>query len=841
MKKTFFCLLCLLITFQIAYATQVGNGSYRDGGGIPEPSLNPNYKTNNLSGPVHSNDWWTSILIKQYSREIDAFPLIYKFDSSGLGVDYPGGGTYWDNANLDSVIAGYNKDFSLGFDGASVSSASVDGYSDWTVDVAMTGTGGKECKVTLLHGSPFGYATFKNCQPQLDGVTFGSTSFPHNGDKIWVKYGTNYYGFFAPSGTSWTKAGNTISVTLGGSNDYFSFAVMTSSSDLSYFYNHAYAFVSDTTVSWNYDEDSSKVETTYTLTTQLKRSGFSSTPLICLFPHQYKHSNAVTESIEYSTLRGKLELYEGASFTTELDFHGIIPYFPEPISYTGTTYSKYHLQSLVDDIEDDLASEIFTNPYGDETYWIGKRLGRCSKIIPVADQIGDTTARDYFISSLRSELANWYDYDGIETSKYFCYFPISQWGVLIGYPTGAQFHLNWLDDHHFHYGYFVYASAILAMYDSSFINDYGGMVELLIRDYNSPYRNDLMFPFLRCFDIYEGHSWANGYGGGFDDSGCDQESTSEAINSWVGMYLWGLATNNKTYRDAGVYGYVTEISSVKEYWFDEEGDVFHADYRDGGNIMASLVWGGKYEHSTWFSTEPECIHGIQWIPVTPASLYLGYNLTYAESNYDAMVIENGGDENQWHDIIWKYQSLFDPTEVVMKYDENKTADDGNTWAETYNFIQNMKSLGTVDTSVYADAPSYAVFTKSGERTYIAYNPSTTDELKVSFYDPSLLGYFVVPPNSLNASKTFDTPGEEKMIAYPNPCYLSQGYIVHFLKVPADSVIKIYNIVGELVYTSSVVKGGYAEWEGVNHKGKKIASGVYIYSIGNQAGRIAIIK
>jgi len=586
------------------------------------------------------------------------------------------------------------------------------------------------------------------------------------------------------------------------------------------------------------------------LQTELKKAGMSSDTLICLFPHHWRHSAKGLTSISYQTLRGELKLSQGNSFTTQLDFHGIIPYFLEPGDTGGPyPYDKAHLQTLVDHAESMTFAQ--TN-----TYDSGKELGKWARVIPVADAIGDETAKNYFINGLKGRLADWYTYTALEPNKYFCYFSApTKWGGLIGYaPTCGSEDFN---DHHFHYGYFVYASAILGIYNSSFVNDYGGMVELLIKEYACPDRNDPMFPFLRNFDIYEGHGWADGYGD--TGSGNNHESSSEAINSWVGIYLWGLITGNEKYRDLGIYGYVTEISAIDEYWFDKSKENFHTGYRNDGNIMASLVWGEKYEYNTWFSTTPECKHGIQYIPVTPGSIYLAYDKSYAQDDYAHIISENGGPEDElwWHDIIWKFQSLCDPTTVLAKYDDTKAANPGNTWAETYSFIHNMSTLGDVDTSIYADYPSYAVFIKDNERTYAAYNPSLTQTLKVSFYSPSYLGYFEVPPNTMKASKSLSVDEEEEeeeeeqqqqqgeFMVYSNPCHLNRGEVVHFNNLPKDSVLSIYNIAGELVYKSGKISSSSKEWPGINDRGKIVASGVYIYTVNseekNYSGKIIILK
>ena len=110
---------------------------------------------------------------------------------------------------------------------------------------------------------------------------------------------------------------------------------------------------------------------------------------------------------------------------------------------------------------------------------------------------------------------------------------------MIGYPAsyGSDGELN---DHHFHYGYFIRAAAEIAAARSGLGRGraaWGGMVQLLIRDIASPDRADPWFPFLRCFDPYAGHSWASGHAK-FGD-GNNQESSSEAMNAWAGIILWG--------------------------------------------------------------------------------------------------------------------------------------------------------------------------------------------------------------------------------------------------------------------------------------------------------------
>ena len=66
------------------------------------------------------------------------------------------------------------------------------------------------------------------------------------------------------------------------------------------------------------------------------------------------------------------------------------------------------------------------------------------------------------------------------------------------------------------------------------------------------------FPYLRSFDVYEGHGWAGGTG--MDANGNNQESSSESINAWAGLIHWGMVQNKPELIDLGIYLYTTEIS-----------------------------------------------------------------------------------------------------------------------------------------------------------------------------------------------------------------------------------------------------------------------------------------
>ena len=104
-------------------------------------------------------------------------------------------------------------------------------------------------------------------------------------------------------------------------------------------------------------------------------------------------------------------------------------------------------------------------------------------------------------------------------------------------------------------GYFIESAASVGLYDREWLNNYKDVVKQLIYDIACPYRNNKecvadcgnAYPYLRSFSPYEGHSWASGYED--ERTGNNQESTSEAINAWAGIILFGELTNNTKIRD----------------------------------------------------------------------------------------------------------------------------------------------------------------------------------------------------------------------------------------------------------------------------------------------------
>lgn len=696
---------------------QVGAGSYTDV--KPERVTDPQsaiFKTSKINGPVPTNDWISSVLFDKYSQPLYAHPLAFRAVETGFEVSNPQR-TFGSNFLHDA-------EFTVGSTAFNPVDAKLDAISDWFATIKME-DGNNHLQATIGHGSPFAY--FKLNAGSANFTFDASISVFYTSEQyigITTSIG-NHFGLFAPEGSSWTGVSNgSTSITIDLGEDYFSLAALPDNTEdtLTYFGEHAFAFVIYSKVSWEYNGRGLLV-TTYDIATKVMEGTVDKT-IWALYPHQWRDQDLPFLSYSYQTVRGLMKTLVGKSFETNYTFSGILPIFPNQSNFD---------QELLSDLVDEGVARINTAGISD-TYWGGKEMGRLAQLLPIAEQVGNTAAATTIFNALKTEVEGWLTADGGED-----YYYNSNWGTLIGtLPSfGSDKDLN---DHHFHYGYLVQAAAAIALRDPDWAGEdqWGGMVKLIIRDYASPFRDDPMFPMLRNFDMYAGHSWASGSARFL--AGNNQESSSEAINSHAALILWGELTGDTQIRDTGIYLYATEIQAINNYWFDIYGDVFHESY---DHVVASLIWGGEYRHSTWFSGNAKHIHGIQFLPITPASIYLGMDPDYVQLNYDEAYAE--ADDEVWSDLFTQYLALSDPQAAIDKGNSlnmwqvggDYRVEEGDDKAHSYHWVHTFANMGLPDFEISSDFTFSNVFKKGDVRNYVAYNPHDTP-LTVTFSDGFVL-------------------------------------------------------------------------------------------------------
>lgn len=303
----------------------------------------------------------------------------------------------------------------------------------------------------------------------------------------------------------------------------------------------------------------------------------------------------------YNTIYGRVALQQGNALkytTAAVDLKNQLPV---------NQLSNEHKQLLVTMLTNDVSKPTV---YPGDSYFGGKALYRDAQLLVLANQLGQGELASKLQAQLKAQLATWLNFGSTEQKSF--YYDTRAHGVVGVAPAFGSDSFN---DHHFHYGYFIYAASVLARYDPTFKQQYQQAVNVLIADIANNVA-DKNFPKDRAFDAYFGHSWASG-SAPFAD-GNNQESSAEAINAWVGMGLWAEQISDASMAEHAGWLLSNEVAATGAYWlnFDMNSQPYSAGYNQ--NVVA-LNWGGKRDYATFFSASPKAMLGIQLLPMSPTS------------------------------------------------------------------------------------------------------------------------------------------------------------------------------------------------------------------------------
>jgi len=721
-----------------AQTTSVGSGSYTNSfpgvdaaGRNGFPSGSPQLSGNAIGKPVPTNDWWSKVIKENHADNLFNYPMTLKTTNQGLITTYIPWGVIGNSAPIQVGLAGLNT-----------SKATVSDYSDWTVTMNWKDAD-NELKATAGIGMPFLYFE-KDFNDVVEIKVNAGTATVSNELLIIANASSGAdFVFYAPVGSTWTQTGNVYSSTLNGKT-YWSMAMLPLSNTnvniaAQDFQKYAYVFPANTTTTWAYNQNTSVLRTDFVVTPNVKEGTFTQV-LQGLLPHQWSNlatNSATPNGASYPSVRGELKTLAGNTFSVENTFKGILPTLPYDVNMYSAGFNASNLASKIALIENDNLAT-WTDSYNE-----GQVMNRLIQTARVAHEMGNTVARDKIVATIKSRLEDWLSYQTGEVA--FLYYYNSTWSAMLGYPSGHGQDNN-INDHHFHWGYFIHAAAFMEQFEPGWASQWGPMVNLLVRDAASDNRNDSLFPFLRNFSPYAGHCWANGFA--TFPQGNDQESTSESMQFNSSLIHWGSITGNTAIRDLGIYLYTTEQTAVEEYWFDIHNRNFGPNQQYG---LVSRVWGNSYDNGTFWTSDIAASYGIELYPIHGGSMYLGHNPVYLENLWNEIsantgILSNQANPNLWHDTYWKYLAFIDPQAAINLYDSypNRTLKFGMSDAQTYHWLHSMNALGRINTHITADHPIATSFLGNGFITYVAHNYSNAP-IVVNFSD----GYaLTVPANDM---------------------------------------------------------------------------------------------
>ena len=657
------------------------------------------------------------------------------------------------------------------FDGIAVANsayASMDAYlkdySDGSATVMWKAGNTDVMEATFIHGSPYVYFKVYDGSPIIKTLRSNSGEkgiFYESGDSlgVWTNVAGNRNNFII-TGEGVTTYTNTSSDQIGVSNATGEFTVSyipTISGDpgvsmSDYFVSKARNIVASVDIDYSVNRENNSVTVTHNY---LDKNGNAADTIVGMHPMHWKFSNQQTSNYKIRSARGIIKFAETSSFNYTMPYVGVLPTLPA----IENTYDQNILEQLVKDFVNAGESSWINREITNDTYWSGKAYGKAAEVIAIAKSIGLNQEANELTSWLKSELEDWFTAETngeIDELRYFVYD--DDWDTILGIEEAYGSHQR-LADHHFHYGYFVRAAAEICRTDKSWCSSdqYGPMVELLIRDYAGG-DNDDMFPSYRNFDPANGFSWADGKADALQ--GNNNESTSEAANSYGSIILYGLITGNDDLINKGIYLHTSTSNAYWQYWNDIDGyNGIGDDYKNFipgyPNVTTSIIWSSGADFSTWFSPAYAHILGIQGLPSNPlifhVSQYKDYMMDYIELGLreSSNGKPSGLPDDQWRDLWWNLIAMVDPEAAIADYNTMSSSYDneaGESKAHTYHWIHTFNKLGHIQTGtgdLTSNHPAAVAFEKNGVTTYVAYNYES-NPITVSYSDGKS---FSVPANS----------------------------------------------------------------------------------------------
>jgi len=582
-----------------------------------------------------TNRWFSGLVFGDTPQPVFALPLSFGLDEAGFEFGMPSVTTV-----ADSILGPHLAAISVDVGAAA---GIVRAYDDASVTIGEFDVAGEEIgSVVIAQGSPV--VTFTAARAV--GIPLGE-EFTPAGPGLWsATIAGGQYGLV----TSADIVASTISLAQGESASWLA---VPPDGDLAEIAPHVSALHS-VRVSWAVGEE-------VTTTLEYESDGDS---LVATMPHQRGdlRSPASCGLGSYATVYGTMELCVATT-----------------LSWSAPTLepaSSLDLAALDDDdknvVREQLARDIpGIDALPADTYFGGKALYRLANLLDLAEQLGAKSEAAVLRARIAGALREWTEPRGCETrsERCFVYDPVGH--GMVGLV--ASFGSDEFNDHHFHYGYFLYAASIAARHDSELRDELAPVVDLLAADLATS-GNSTYFPERRVFDAYAGHSWASGFSP-FGD-GNNQESSSEAVSAWNGLALWAAVSENTDLEREARWMLASEAASALAYWtnFDERDAV----YRGFDHSVTSLVWGGKRDYATWFSAEPSAKLAILLLPMSPVSEYLSGAPDRIRRNL-AEAAPDGFDV-QFGDYLLMYEALVDREAALVAANElpDDRIDDGNS-------------------------------------------------------------------------------------------------------------------------------------------------------------------
>ncbi len=599
-----------------------------------------------------TNRWFSGLVFG--NAPLPVFPLPLSFGLTGSGFAF---GVPVVHTGADTIAGGLQPDIAVD---AGAASSIVSAYDEASVTIdELDGLGKTLGSVVIAEGSPLVSFTAKR-----DLNLTLPRPFVRSGNDWTVKIGDSEYALVTKGQVQ--HEGGSVSLKAGQAAVWLAVPKGGNASKL--------ASLAAPLVSTTMDYSSGGKHVSTTIGYHAKNQADT---LFTAMPHQRAALDSAVKCDlgSYPSVYGKLSLCSGTSLKWTS------PALKPTDSLPVDSLSAGQKSTLGAQLVKDTKSQA-TLPA--DTYFGGKALYRLANLLDLATQLGDKGSAATLQKRLSSALRTWTEPDGCTKRDTQCFVYDKAMHGVVGLK--ASFGSDQFNDHHFHYGYFLYAASVAAKYDPALVKQIAPVMNLLAADLATDGPSEY-FPDRRVFDAYAGHSWASGLSPFAD--GNNQESSSEAVSAWNGLDLWAGVTKNADLKKEAVWMLSSEAASARAYWTDfDASDPVYDGYK---HSIVSLNWGAKRDYATWFSAEPNAKLAILLLPMSPVAGYLGGDPQRVSQNLSQGA--SAGYDVALEDYIVMYSAMAGPGQAAQAVKDaeqlpEKWIDDGDSrsymlaWAMT---------------------------------------------------------------------------------------------------------------------------------------------------------------
>ncbi|KAH7061535.1 endo-1,3-beta-glucanase [Macrophomina phaseolina] len=396
----------------------------------------------------------------------------------------------------------------------------------------------------------------------------------------------------------------------------------------------------------------------------------SASPLLMFaLPHHAASFDASTAGGRTSvtlatTTKGYAVAYRGDAWTMREALAADLGFAPYSAAkgQSVTALSAGAACAVIDAAAAELAQDVGAQTALDSMYFSGKALAKFAAVVYAANDLGGSA--ELAAEGLKKLKAAFAVFVDNRQPNPLVYDEV--WGGVVsnaGYAdANADFGNSYYNDHHFHYGYFIYTAAVIGYLDPTWLaaGTNKAWTNMLARDFASPVQSS-HYPSSRSFDWFHGHSWAKGLFSSGD--GKDQESSSEDAFASYALKMWGKVTGDAAMEARGALMLAIQARSFQSYFLMTCDNTIQPR-EIINNKVSGVLFENKVDWATYFGDKWYYKEGIHMIPVHVPSALIR-TAEFVAEEYDTYMSGRRIDEAEggWRGILQANLALVDAKEA----------------------------------------------------------------------------------------------------------------------------------------------------------------------------------